>query len=196
MKTQNRFAWFPKRWIVPFIFFGGIIAGMGSYIIYMSRAHVYLSNDPAACVNCHIMKPYYQSWFHNSHAKWTSCNDCHVPQDNIFRKFYVKAKDGLWHTTVFTLRNEPLAIRSKPSSSNVIMENCIRCHSQMNTAFVNTGMISFTQAREGEGKACWDCHTSVAHGKLSSIASTPDAIVTPLPTSPIPEWLKQLLDNK
>jgi cytochrome c nitrite reductase small subunit len=54
-------------------------------------------------------------------------------------------------------------------------------------------MISFNDAREGKGKACWDCHTSVAHGKQSSIASTPNAIVTPLPESPIPEWLKKAM---
>ena len=52
---------------------------------------MYLFDDPAACVNCHIMTPYYQSWFHNSHAKWTNCNDCHVPQDNIFKKYYFNA---------------------------------------------------------------------------------------------------------
>ena len=198
MRSPFNFFSIPKKWIMPFIILGGVIAGMGSYIFYMSKAHVYLFDDPAACVNCHIMTPYYQTWFHNSHAKWTTCNDCHVPQDNIVRKYFFKAMDGLRHSTVFTLRKEPLAIRSIPASSNVIMENCVRCHMQLNTEFVNTGMITFTEAREGKGKACWDCHATVAHGKQSNIASTPNAIVTPLPKSPVPEWLKNAMrtENK
>ncbi len=101
--------------------------------------------------------------------------------------------DGLLHSAVFTMRTEPLAIRARNASSNVVMDNCIRCHTQLNNEFVKTGMISFNDAREGKGKACWDCHTSVAHGKQSSIASTPNAIVTPLPESPIPEWLKKAM---
>ena len=196
MRSLFSFVFLPKKWIAPFVVVAGIIAGMGSYIIYMSNAHVYLTDNPAACVNCHVMTPYYQTWFHSSHAQWTSCGDCHVPQQNLFRKFSAKAIDGFLHTAVFTMRTEPLAIRSRPASSNTIMDNCIRCHSQLNTEFVNTGMISFTQAREGMGKACWDCHSNVPHGKLSSIASTPDAIVTPLPDSPIPAWLKRVLENR
>ncbi|MDX9919924.1 MAG: cytochrome c nitrite reductase small subunit [Paludibacter sp.] len=170
-----------------------MIAGLGTYTIYMSKAHMYLSDDPAACVNCHIMTPYYQTWFHNSHSKWTNCNDCHVPQNSVISKYYFKAMDGLLHSAVFTMRTEPLAIRARNASSNVVMDNCIRCHTQLNNEFVKTGMISFNDAREGKGKACWDCHTSIAHGKESSIASTPNAIVTPLPESPIPEWLKKAM---
>ncbi len=183
----------PTNFILPIIVFGGVIAGLGSYTIYMSKAHMYLSDDPAACVNCHIMTPYYQTWFHNSHSKWTNCNDCHVPQNSVISKYYFKAMDGLLHSAVFTMRTEPLAIRARNASSNVVMDNCIRCHTQLNNEFVKTGMISFNEAREGKGKACWDCHTSVAHGKESSIASTPNAIVTPLPDSPIPEWLKKAM---
>lgn len=31
--------------------------------MYLLRAHTYLGDDPSACVNCHIMAPYYATWF-------------------------------------------------------------------------------------------------------------------------------------
>lgn len=185
----------PAKFLLPVIFFGGLVVGLGVYILYMSKAHSYLSDDPSACVNCHIMTPYYQTWFHNSHSKWTNCNDCHVPHNSVLSKYYFKAKDGMIHATVFTFRREPLAIRARHESSNVIMDNCIRCHTHLNTAFVKTGMITFNEARAGMGKACWDCHTGVAHGKQSSIASTPNAFSTPLPESPVPVWLKKAMSE-
>ena len=182
----------PDSMILPIFIVGGIAAGLAIYTLYMSRAHSYLSDEPSACVNCHIMAPYYQSWNNSSHAHWATCNDCHVPQDNFFRQYAFKAMDGLYHAAVFTARTEPQVIRPRNASNNVIMENCVRCHTQLNTEFVKTGMISYTQAKEGEGKACWDCHTQVPHTNISNIASSPNAIV-PLPESPVPEWLKNIM---
>ena len=46
------------------VIIGGIIVGGGALFMYMLRAHTYLGDDPAACVNCHIMSPYYATWFH------------------------------------------------------------------------------------------------------------------------------------
>lgn len=40
------------------VIIGGIIVGGGALFMYMLRAHTYLGDDPAACVNCHIMSPY------------------------------------------------------------------------------------------------------------------------------------------
>ncbi len=188
-------SWIPNKLILPFFVAGGLLAGLGAYATYMSRAHSYLSDDPSACVNCHIMTPYYQSWNHSSHARWTNCNDCHVPHNNVISKYAFKAKDGLYHAAVFTMRDEPQVIRPRDESSNVIMENCIRCHTQLNTDFVQTGMITYTEAKNGQGKACWDCHTQVPHTKVSNLASSPNAIV-PLPESPVPDWLKKMMKDK
>lgn len=180
----------PNQFILPIFIVGGLIAGLGVYTIYMSRAYSYLSDDPAACVNCHIMAPYYQSWNHSSHAQWATCNDCHVPQDNVFDKYAFKAKDGLYHAAVFTVKGEPNVIRPREESNKVIMNNCIRCHLELNTEFVKTGMIDYYDAKEGKGKACWDCHTQVPHTRVSNLSSSPNALV-PLPKSPVPEWLKE-----
>ncbi len=185
----------PDKMILPAFILGGLITGLGAYAMYMSRAHSYLSDDPSACINCHIMTPYYQSWNHSSHALWANCNDCHVPHDNVVSKYAFKAFDGLYHASIFTIKGEPQVIRPRDASNNVIMENCIRCHTQLNTEFVKTGMISYTEAKNGGGKACWDCHTQVPHTKISNLGSSPNAIV-PLPESPVPEWLKKVMKEK
>lgn len=82
----------PKRFLVLFCICGGIIAGLLVYIVYMSRAVSYASDDPGACVNCHIMASSYQSWQRSSHANWATCNDCHVPQHNFVAKYALKQK--------------------------------------------------------------------------------------------------------
>lgn len=183
-------SYIPKKFITPLFILAGIVCGLGAYIIYMSRAYSYLSDDPAACINCHIMTPYYQSWNHSSHAQWATCNDCHVPHDNIVSKYAFKAKDGLYHAAVFTINAEPNVIRPREASYEVIMNNCIRCHTELNTEFVKTGMIDYADTQSGKGKACWDCHTEVPHTKVSNLSSSPSAIV-PLPKSPVPSWLKE-----
>lgn len=186
----------PRQFILPLFILGGIIAGLGAYTVYMSRAYSYLSDDPKACINCHIMTPYYASWQHSAHGQWTTCNDCHVPHNNVIEKYAFKAKDGLYHAAIFTLGTEPLAIRPRPESYEVIMDNCIRCHTDLNTQLVNTGLACYKDVEKGNAKACWDCHREVPHGTISSIASAPNAIA-PLPSSPVPDWLqKQMKDKK
>jgi cytochrome c nitrite reductase small subunit len=183
---------FPKRLVVPVVVLLGAAAGFFIYLMYVARMPSYLSDDPSACVNCHIMAPYYQSWQKSSHQAWATCNECHVPHDNVFRQYAFKAKDGLFHASVFTLRMEPQVLRPREESYGVIMENCIRCHTQLNTEFVKTGMLSYADTQKGMGKACWDCHREVPHGRISNLAMSPNAIV-PLPESPVPQWLKKIM---
>lgn len=176
---------------VAFLLLLGVGAGLGAYLIYMSMVWSYLGDNPATCVNCHVMQPYYATWMHSSHGYQTTCNDCHVPHDNIFHKYYFKAMDGLRHSYVFTMRGEPQAMKALPASAAVIYDNCVRCHSQLNQEFVKTGMISHTQLADGSMRACWDCHRDVPHGGVNSLSNTPHALV-PLPKSPVPNWIKQL----
>ncbi|MDD4058287.1 MAG: cytochrome c nitrite reductase small subunit [Bacteroidales bacterium] len=183
---------FPKKLVLPLIVLLGAVVGVFFYLLYVARMPSYLSDDPSACVNCHIMAPYYQSWQKSSHQAWTTCNECHVPQDNFVRGYAFKAKDGLYHAAVFTARMEPQVIRPRDESYGVIMENCIRCHTQLNQEFVNTGMLSYADTQKGMGKACWDCHREVPHGRISNLAMSPNAIV-PLPESPVPQWLKEIM---
>ena len=181
-----------RKWKITAILLLGVIGGLGALTVYESRMHSYMSDDPATCVNCHIMGPFYATWQHSSHGRITVCNDCHVPHDNVFREYYFHAKDGMRHSAVFTLRGEPQAFQAIEESQQVIMENCIRCHTQLNTEFVKTGTQSFDMIKKNKGKACWDCHRDVPHGGKNSLSSTPNALV-PYPKSDLPEWLNKMV---
>ena len=173
----------------------GVVVGLGALFIYLLRAHTYLADDASACVNCHIMTPYYASWSHSSHGRDATCNDCHVPHSSLLAKYGFKAMDGMKHVAYFVTHSERQAIMAEDASAQVIMDNCIRCHTQLNQEFVKTGRIDFMMAKRGEGKACWDCHRNVPHGGMNSLSSTPNAEgVTPLPPSPVPEWLQKLME--
>lgn len=185
---------FSYRQKVGILVIAGVLVGLGGLFMYLLRAHTYLGDDPAACVNCHIMTPYYATWSHSSHGRDATCNDCHVPHTSLVAKYGFKAMDGMKHVAYFVTNSERQAITAEEMSSEVIMDNCIRCHTQLNQEFVKTGRIGYMMARRGEGMACWDCHRSVPHGGMNSLSATPNAEgVTPLPPSPVPEWLQKLM---
>lgn len=182
---------------VTLIILSGIIVGLGGLFMYLLRMHTYIvGDDPAACVNCHIMTPYYATWSHSSHGRDATCNDCHVPHTSIVAKYLFKGMDGMKHVGYFVTRSEHQAIMAEEASSEVIMDNCIRCHTEINTEFVNTGKIDYMQAKRGEGLACWDCHSQVPHGGMNTLSSTPNAEAqVPIPPSPVPEWLQKILSK-
>ncbi len=179
----------PPRWQFPVMIVAAIFIGLALFTLKVSNAPSYLSDKPETCVNCHLMAPQYATWNHSSHREWANCNDCHVPQNNVFNKFYFKAKDGLRHATVFTMRAEPQVIFIKEEGAEVVHQNCIRCHQKQITdpKLVATvdGHAVHTQDRK-----CWECHREVPHGRVNSLSSTPHAQV-PLPVSPVPDWLKE-----
>lgn len=189
-----------KRWQkVLLLCLAGFFVGGGLLFLYMLRFHTYLGDDPSACVNCHIMQPYYATWNHSSHGRGgtVTCNDCHVPHENVARKYAFKGMDGMKHTAAFLTFSEPQVPAAKDPSAQVIMDNCIRCHTQLNQELVKTGRIDYMMAKRGEGVECWHCHRNVPHGGMNSLMSTPGAEgVTPLPPSPVPEWLGGALSNK
>lgn len=158
----------------------GVLTGMFFLLLYVSRAPSYLSDEPTTCINCHIMIPQYSTWFHSSHREWATCNDCHVPHENIVRKYYFKASDGIRHATIFTLGLEPQVIKINEAGKTVVQNNCIRCHiEQINP--VSIANVSGNNYQYGEGKLCWECHREVPHGRVHSQASTENVIVPGLP---------------
>ena len=180
----------PSRgWKIFALVVCGVIVGTLGLFAYMLRAQSYLGDDPSACVNCHIMAPYYATWMHSSHGRDATCNDCHVPHQNFVKKYVFKGKDGIGHVAKFVTNSERQVITANDASAEVIRDNCVRCHEQLNTEFVKDGRMSFMQTKRGEGKACWDCHRNVPHGG-NSLSSTPDALV-PYADSPVPTWLKK-----
>ncbi|HBS86825.1 MAG: cytochrome c nitrite reductase small subunit [Bacteroidetes bacterium GWF2_38_335] len=183
----------PGNWRIPVVILFGVFCGMGAYSVYISKAWTYMSDDPEVCVNCHIMAPQYATWSHSAHREVAVCNDCHVPHDNVFRKYFFKAKDGMRHATLFTLRAEREVIFIGEDGKKVVQENCIRCHSDL---FDRSKLISQTkgmyQVNTGD-RYCWECHRETPHGRVSSLSSVPWARV-PVPESPVPDWLKSLVE--
>lgn len=190
---KDRFSFRQK---VGMLVIAGAIVGLGGLFMYLLRAHTYLGDDPSACVNCHIMTPYYATWSHSSHSRDATCNDCHVPHSSIVAKYGFKAVDGMKHVGYFLTHSEDQTIMAETMSAEVIMDNCIRCHTQLNQEFVWSGRVDYMMTKRGEGKACWDCHRNVPHGGTNSLTATPGAEgVTPLPPSPVPEWLQGILSS-
>ncbi|MGM0650909.1 MAG: cytochrome c nitrite reductase small subunit [Bacteroidota bacterium] len=183
----------PEKWRLPVIISLGVIVGIAAFIFHISRATSYLSEDSETCINCHVMVPQYYSWAHSSHREEATCNDCHVPHDNFFNHYYFKAKDGLRHATIFTLRTEPHSIFIKEEGENAVQDNCIRCHTEL----IESGMLAGTNpeiVQQRKDRTCWDCHQDIPHGKVRSLSATPNAIV-PLPGSPVPAWLRKAKKN-
>jgi cytochrome c nitrite reductase small subunit len=177
----------PLKWKFPVIIALGIFTGLSLVVYRISNAASYLSNDPQTCMNCHVMAPQFASWQHSSHARDATCNDCHVPHNNIINSYLFKARDGLRHATIFTFRLEPQVIRIKEAGIKVVEQNCIRCHSQL----VERTLL---MTAEGEyvyhksDRLCWDCHRETPHGRVNSLSAVPFARIPKL--SPvIPEWL-------
>ncbi|MBI3110002.1 MAG: cytochrome c nitrite reductase small subunit [Ignavibacteriales bacterium] len=183
----------PEQWKLPVLLVVGVLCGLGLVILHTSNAASYLSDEPAACMNCHVMAPQYATWQRGSHGRFTVCNDCHVPQNNVIRKFAFKANDGLRHSFMFTFRLEPQVIHVKEAGITVLQENCIRCHANL----VNQGSlveVTGENAGHGAGKLCWECHRETPHGRVNSLASVPYARVPRL--SPVlPPWIEARLSR-
>jgi cytochrome c nitrite reductase small subunit len=184
----------PQQWRFTVIILLGILFGLGAHILYVSNAVSYLSNDPNACINCHVMTPQYATWERSSHAKVATCNDCHVPHDNFIRTYYFKAMDGLRHATMFTFRLEPQVIRIKEAGRNAVQENCIRCHSnQIHPIALRA--INNRSVEDQRPGYCWDCHREVPHGRARSLSSVPHA-QTPDYKPIMSDWLENFFDEK
>ena len=186
-----------SRWYRVAFFFIAVIIGMGLFVAKEAELVSYLSDSPQACVNCHVMTPVYNSWMHSSHRENASCNDCHVPHNNVFNQYYFKAKDGLYHASIFTLRMEPEVIFMREASQEVVQDNCIRCHVQQVTQTKYANWIDDHTENRTERK-CWSCHKEVPHGRIHGISTIKNNIA-PLPTDKeemvVPNWLQEEMDK-
>src|SRR6185436_15639047 len=67
----------------------GLATGIGGYTFVYARGGSYLTNDPKACANCHVMQNNYDAWMKSSHRAVATCNDCHTPH-NVVGKYLTK----------------------------------------------------------------------------------------------------------
>lgn len=134
----------------------GAAIGLGSYTFAYARGFSYLQDDPAACANCHVMNEQYEGWIRSSHREVAVCNDCHTPHQNLLAKYWVKAKNGFWHSYYFTTGtfHEPIAITE--GNRKVTEEACRHCHAEL-VEVMDGGH------RHAEPVSCIRCHGAVGH---------------------------------
>jgi cytochrome c nitrite reductase small subunit len=181
----------PPQWRLSVIILLGIFSGLGLYVLYISNALSYLSDDPQVCINCHVMNPQYATWERGSHGKVATCNDCHVPHNNFISKYLFKANDGLRHATYFTMRWEPQVIQIKDAGKRAVQENCIRCHSNLIHP-IALRSVNNKSVEDQTGRYCWECHRETPHGRIHSLSSTPYAKIPQLHPY-VPEWLEKFI---
>jgi cytochrome c nitrite reductase small subunit len=132
----------------------GLAAGLGGYTFVYARGASYLTNDPAACANCHVMKDYHEAWLRSSHRSVAVCNDCHTPH-GLLPKYATKASNGFWHSFAFTSGRFPDPLRIKPRNRIIAERSCRDCHGDV--------VDAMDGPHQGEGLSCVRCHGAVGH---------------------------------
>jgi cytochrome c nitrite reductase small subunit len=135
-----------------------VLLGVGGFTFQYAEGLSYLSTDPKACVNCHIMNAQYDSWLKSSHKSVAVCVDCHLPHDFI-GKYIAKAENGYHHSKGFTFQDFAEPIRIKGKNAQILQDNCVECHRDM-THELRAGV-----AGEPDEVKCVHCHYSVGHGE-------------------------------
>jgi cytochrome c nitrite reductase small subunit len=133
----------------------GVLVGLSVFTIRYAEAFSYLSDNPSACMNCHIMREQFEAWNRSSHRAAATCNSCHTPHSSLAAKWAVKGLNGVKHSFAFTtgLFHEP--IRITPFDAAIAQANCIDCH--------ETAVSQIHGAAPGGDRACTSCHGNVGH---------------------------------
>jgi cytochrome c nitrite reductase small subunit len=132
--------------------FIGMLLGLGGYTFVYAKGASYLTNDPRACANCHVMNEQFDGWIKSSHRNAATCNDCHTPHD-FASKYIVKGINGFNHSWKFTLGNFHEPIRITEMNRKVTEGACRYCHAAI-TENIDHGK---------EQVSCIRCHDSVGH---------------------------------
>jgi cytochrome c nitrite reductase small subunit len=135
--------------------FLGMLGGLGIFTFGYGQGASYMSNDPKACANCHVMDSALDSWQKSSHRHVAVCNDCHLPHHPI-GKWITKADNGFFHSLAFTLENFHEPIQIKPRNRRVTQNACLDCHREL----VHE-MLPSTPG--GDMLWCVKCHADVGH---------------------------------
>lgn len=143
--------------LLPPVFFAmlGMLGGIGVFTFHYGQGTSYLSDDPLACANCHIMQDHYDSWLNSGHRHVAVCNDCHLP-DHFLGKWITKADNGFFHSLAFTLENFHEPIQIKPRNRRVTQNACLSCHGD----FVHNML---PEEPRGDMLLCVQCHSDAGH---------------------------------
>lgn len=138
----------------------GVVIGHGLFTFVYAKGFSYLSDDPAACKNCHVMNQVYESWSRSSHKDVATCNSCHVPH-TFFAKWAMKAESGFHHGYAFTFKDNPVAFTATEKSKKLVQQNCISCHKDYAQNAVDP--TSAHSGKDIEALSCVSCHRQIGH---------------------------------
>jgi cytochrome c nitrite reductase small subunit len=133
----------------------GALLGVGGFTFIYARGYSYITNDPGACANCHIMENHYRAWMKSSHRAVATCNDCHTPP-GLVPKYTTKAINGFNHSLAFTTGRFPEPLRITPRNAAATELACRKCHDDIVSA------IEGPQP-ESHRLSCIRCHSTVGH---------------------------------
>ncbi|MCS7221368.1 MAG: cytochrome c nitrite reductase small subunit [Anaerolineae bacterium] len=134
----------------------GILVGLGAYTFVYARGFSYFSDDPKACLNCHVMRDAFDGWRHSSHRSVATCNDCHTPH-TFPGKWLVKGINGWNHSVAFTTGDFPDPIRIREFNARIAQQNCVECHEVLVSQIHRSG--------PHQELSCVFCHGNVGHGR-------------------------------
>ena len=145
----------------------GLAIGVGVFTFGYAKGASYLTNDPQACANCHIMDEHFASWTKSSHRAVAVCNDCHTPH-SLIPKYVTKASNGFWHSFAFTTGKFPDPIQIKPHNLEITEAACRDCHGDLTAAITAgphlTGMGEAPPVHQDSDQLqCTRCHNTVGH---------------------------------
>jgi cytochrome c nitrite reductase small subunit len=136
----------------------GLAMGVGGYTFIYAKGGSYLTNNPGACANCHVMQSYYDGWMKSTHRSAAVCNDCHAPH-NLAGKYLTKAENGFWHSLKFTTGKFPDNIQMREINRRITENACLHCHAEIVDA------ITPVPHSKENMTSCMRCHEGVGHGK-------------------------------
>ena len=141
----------------------GIAFGLGAFTFGYARGYSYLSNDPGACANCHVMTEHFDAWNKSSHRAVATCNTCHTPH-NLVGKYTTKARNGFWHSFYFTTGRYPDPLRITERNRVIAENSCKDCHQAIIEAIDPPARAAHPKAgHPGEPANCVRCHRYVGH---------------------------------
>ena len=133
----------------------GMLAGAGVFTFTYAEGASYLRDDPAACMNCHIMRDQYDGWQRGPHHHVATCNDCHTAH-SLIGKYASKGVNGFNHSWAFTTGRYTEPIQITPFNRRLAEASCRKCHG----AFTHEVHL---YVRPEDVISCLRCHADVGH---------------------------------
>lgn len=147
-----------RSWLVAGVLLAlssGLAAGVGGYTFFYARGASYMTNNPEACANCHVMQGHYNAWTRSSHHAVAVCNDCHTPHQFV-GKYVTKAANGWHHSLAFTTGRFKDTIQITERNRKITEAACRHCHGEI--------VAQIDSSHPGQQALdCLRCHEDVGH---------------------------------